>query len=82
MNPGNAGLSALTVQINAGKICADDREKVMKIIIRALTLAMFVCVVACSSGSGERQEKTASCEQVKEFEDTYKKCIADAKKVG
>jgi hypothetical protein len=54
----------------------------MTMLIRTFALALCVSALGCSSGSSDSQEKLDSCEQVKEFEDTYQQCIEEAKKTS
>ena len=53
------------------------RNNVWNIFVVSVCLS----VAACSSGgsSGSEEEKVASCEQVKEFDDMYQECLKDAR---
>ena len=55
----------------------------MKSFIEALILSLILItgLAACSSSSDEREAQEESCEQVKEFEEVYKECLEEAKKV-
>jgi hypothetical protein len=45
---------------------------------RILTVSLLLALAACSSAESERQEKLASCEQVKDFDDIYQECLNEA----
>jgi len=58
-------------------------ERIEMVKPTALIVAIALCLstVACSSKSTERQEKIASCEQVKEVdENLYQECMQEAQK--
>ena len=52
----------------------------MSDLAKLFSIIMFSLCVGCSSGSSEVEEKQASCEQVKEFEEAYKACLDEANK--